>query len=493
MNKSRIFIFAIFAALAIAVSSCIKDDFTTSSADVLSFSTDTLSFDTVFTDLGTPTARLLVYNRAKKSINISSIRFSNPDSEFQMNVDGQSGEDFHDIEIRGQDSIYVFVECFIPPTEGNEPYLVEDKILFETNGVQQAVQVEAYGQNVTRLRGLTLENDMRLTADRPYVVFDSLVVAPGATLSIDPGVKLLFHDKASLVINGRIEAVGEPGKMIDMRGDRLDNVLPDVGYDILAGQWEGIRIAPDSYENRLEYVNMRSTRSGIQIDSCGNLDRSKLLLRNSWLHNSQTNVLRSRYARVDAYGVCFSEAADAVVSLTGGIHDFVQCTISNYYLFSAISEPMLSLYHINQPEAGSTGEPDPNPTMQAQFGNCIIYGMGSDLNEGDLTGTQVFIRNTLLKSEGTDDDNFISCIWGGDPLFYTVREDYYFNYRVKADSPAIGAGDPAFVNELTQFDMDGVNRLADGNPTLGAYQYVPQPDDEASRPRPFRRLPRPRR
>lgn len=488
MKKTRIIILAIVSAFVLALSSCIQDDFTTSSADVLTFSTDTLSFDTVFTDLGTPTARLLVYNRAKKSINISSIRFSNPDTEFQMNVDGQSGVDFHDVEIRGQDSIYVFVECFIPATEGNEPYLIEDKILFETNGVQQVVQVEAYGQNVTRLRGVTLEQDTRLTADRPYVVFDSLVVASGATLSIDPGVKLLFHDKARLLVNGRIEAVGEPGKMIDMRGDRLDNVLPDVGYDILAGQWEGMRIAADSYDNRLEYVNMRSTASGIRIDSCGNLDRSKLLLRNSWLHNSQSHVLESRYARVDAYGVCFSEAAEAVVSLTGGVHNFEQCTISNYYLFSAISEPLLCLYHIMPPEAGSTGEPNPNAPMQAQFDNCIIYGMGSDMNEGDLTGSQVFVRNTLLKSEGTDDDNFISCIWGEDPLFYTIREDYYFNYRVKADSPAIGAGNPAYVNALTQTDMDGVNRLADGNPTLGAYQYVPGEEAEKG----WRYMPRPR-
>ena len=50
--------------------------------------------------------------------------------------------------------------------------------------------------------------------------------------------------------------------MIDMRGDRLDNVLPDVGYDILAGQWRGITIAPESFDNRLEYVDMRSTTDG---------------------------------------------------------------------------------------------------------------------------------------------------------------------------------------------------------------------------------------
>ena len=159
MANARIFLLSIIAALGLAVSSCITDDFTTSSSDVLAFSTDTLTFDTVFTDLGTPTARLKVYNRAKKSINISSIRFKNPESEFQLNVDGMSGVDFHDVEIRGKDSIYVFVECFIPPSESNEPHLVEDQLVFVTNGVQQEVQVEAYGQNVNRLRGITLTED----------------------------------------------------------------------------------------------------------------------------------------------------------------------------------------------------------------------------------------------------------------------------------------------------------------------------------------------
>ena len=44
---------------------------------------------------------------------------------------------------------------------------MEDKILFTTNGTEQSVQVEAYGQNVTRLRNVEGTADMTLTADRP--------------------------------------------------------------------------------------------------------------------------------------------------------------------------------------------------------------------------------------------------------------------------------------------------------------------------------------
>lgn len=457
--------------LSVSLVSCIDDDFTTSSSDRLTFSTDTLSFDTIFTGTGTPTARLLVFNRAKKSIRISEIRMKSDNSYFKMNVDGQSGDIFRDVEIRGEDSIYMFVECLLPETAQSKPYLTEDAIEFVTNGNRQEVVLEAYGQNVTRLRAKRVESDLTLTPDQPYVVFDSLVVAPGATLTIEPGTQLLFHDKASMRIYGRLDARGTPQKKIQMRGDRLDDVLPDVGYDILAGQWNGVSFALESFDNVMECVDMRSTVNGLSVDSCGNLSKRKLLLVNSWLHNSRGNVLRSQDAWVDALGCCFSEAADNVVALTGGRHQFTQCTFSNYYLFAATGQPILGLYRIHADDA------DAMPPMQARFENSIIYGMTGDINEGNLEDTQVYMSNVLFKSSGENDEHFIDCLWESDPLFLTVRADYYFNYHVQPDSPAIEAGNPQFVTSSCRYDMDGANRLATPLPTLGAYALPEEPRD----------------
>lgn len=452
---------------------CISDSFTTSPSDLLSFSSDTVSFDTVFTDLGTPTARLKVFNRAKKSVNISSIKFADRQSNFSVNVDGVSGTEFHDVEIRGGDSIFVFIECYIPEQASKTPVLIEDKLEFVTNGVTQNVVVEAWGQNVVRLRGLTVTDEMVMTSEMPYVIFDSLTVAPEGVLRMEAGANVLFHDKAKLTVEGRLEAVGEPGKMINLRGDRLDNVLPDVGYDILAGQWKGIYIGSGSYENRMEYVDMRSTEVGLVVDSCADLSKRKLLLLNSWLHNSQNSAIESKYAWIDAYGCVFSEAAGPVVSLTGGRHEFVQCTLSNYYLYSVPVDPLLWLGHC-MPESAAD---NPNPLMSANFLNCILYGMPSDINIGDLTGSDVYLKYCSLKSAGENDANFIECLWDTDPLFYTVREDYLFNYRVKADSPVIGAGNPEYVTPICLYDIDGLNRLSAGRPDLGAYVYVPLPEE----------------
>lgn len=461
MQTPIFFIISLLAATIMA--GCISDDVTYSPDARLTFSTDTLRFDTVFTDLGTQTARLLVHNRNNKGVEISRIRVRGDEGIFSINVDGVSGTVFDNVEIRANDSIYVFVECLIDATDANRPFLVEGQLDFETNGNLQTVVLEAYGENATRLRNVRIDSDFRMTADRPYIIFDTLTVSRDATLTIDAGSRLYFHDKALLQVEGSLLALGEQGKEISMRGDRTGNVLPDTGYEILAGQWEGIRFGAGSFGNRMEFVEMQSTTMGIEIDSCGVTDRDKLTLVNSWLHNSQGNVLRSGHSKVDAYGCVFSEAGKAVVSLTGGSHTFSQCTLANYYLFAISPESILTLEHVKA-EAG-----DPNPAMKGEFTNSIIYGMMSPITPGDLKDTEVYLRNMLLGISGSDDDHFINCIWDENPQFETIREDYYFNYRLKEDSPAIGAGNPAFVTETDRYDMDGTDRLAGGNPALGAY------------------------
>lgn len=227
---------------------------------------------------------------------------------------------------------------------------------------------------------------------------------------------------------------------------------------------------PDRSATALNMLTCGGAVKGLVVDSCADLSRPKLTIVNSWLHNSRGSALSSKYAKVDAYGSCFSEAADAVVSLTGGDHEFLQCTFANNYLFSAIRNPLLSLRHVLEKDRE---EGNSQPLMKASFANSVIYGLADDLNIGDFTDSDVYFRCVSLKSAGTDDDHFLNCLWDTDPVFYTVRPDYYFNYRLTDDSPCKDSGDPALVTPLVLTDMDGVNRLSSGNPSPGAYQYVP--------------------
>ncbi len=263
--------------------------------------------------------------------------------------------------------------------------------------------------------------------------------------------------------------MGTSGKMIDMRGDRLDNVLPDVGYDILAGQWRGITIAPESFDNRLEYVDMRSTTDGLRVDSCADTSQSKLMVRNSWLHNSQSTVLESLYARVDAYGCVFRKPPGRWCVLWGRtyvqpVYHSQQLSLLCHLRPAAQSGP-LSARRCPRLRTSS----DAGPFLQLHN----IYGLSGDINTGDLTGSDVCFDYVSFKSTGSNDDWFRNCMWETDPMFLTDRPEYYFNYRLKPDSPVISAGNPDLVAPESVLDMDGLDRLSFGTPSLGAYQFNP--------------------
>ena len=96
------------------------------------------------------------------------------------------------------------------------------------------------GQDVIILNDTTLAAPTHLTAGKPYLVYGTLTVDTLIHVTIDPGATLLFHDKASMLVKGRLTARGTQEKPITLRGDRLDHVVGEIGYDIMSGQWDGV-------------------------------------------------------------------------------------------------------------------------------------------------------------------------------------------------------------------------------------------------------------
>jgi len=148
---SRIFSIILISGILFLfiISSCKKDDsFDTNPALKLEFSSDTIIFDTVFTTIGSITEQIRVYNRNDQKISISSIKLAGSgNSRYSLNVDGEPGTSFSDIEVGGNDSIYIFARVNIDPNDETLPYIVTDSIVFETNGNQQDVDLVAWGQN----------------------------------------------------------------------------------------------------------------------------------------------------------------------------------------------------------------------------------------------------------------------------------------------------------------------------------------------------------
>lgn len=443
-------LYSLFILLMTVATSCIEDGFTTAPADA-PVAADTLHMGTVFTEQRTPTFRFAIHNRASKSVTLTSLRMGGPTADrFRLCVDGFSGTEFADVEIRNNDSIIVLVDALLPANGSNEAQKYKATVDFEACGVGRSVVVDIKGRDAVRLEAVTLTADTRLTAEKPYLISDSLVVASGATLTIDAGAELCFHDGAYLRVRGGLQSLGSAQQPVSMAGDRTGNVVADISFDIMSRQWEGVRITEADRPVVLSHTDVRNTWEGVVV-AC-----SRATLLNSRLHNSAGFALAAVEAEIDAVGCEFAEGGAGLVYLEGGRHSFNHCTLGNNYLFAAIEGAAVEL-----------AEP---ADITADFANCIIYGLGSDMSHGDLRDTAVTLRRCLLKSDGTDDDNFLNCIWNTDPLYHTVRADYLFDYRLQQDSPAIGAADPALTDPRAATDAYGTPR-ADA-PSLGAYEYV---------------------
>lgn len=475
MIKARNLVLTIVAALLTIVvpTSCIEDGMATSPSEQPVFSVDTLVIDNMFTDETTTTRHFVVYNRNSKILNISRIAFVNDgQSTFRINVDGQSGTKFENIEIRPNDSIFVFVDANVAPTADWNAVAVDEQLAFLTNGVEHRMVVSARGRNVERLAGVVISRDTVWDGGHSRQIFDSLVVARGATLTIGAGAELFFHDKAFMKVDGTLVADGTPERPIDFRGDRRGNVAGDIPFDLMASQWQGIYFSPSSSGNRMVHTVVRNTVGGVEIDSTAVAAPWPALdLLNCRFRNSASYALSARHAGVRAVGCEFADAADGVVRLEGGEHQLAYCTIANYYLFTAIRGAALQLRHCGAKDE----EVDPAvsaPLMKADVSNTIIYGIGADLNYGDFAGSEVVFKRCLFKSEGSDDDNMQQCLWGVDPLYATDRPAYIFDYRLMENSPALGAADAGLLPAAPAVTFDGTARPVPAS--LGAYEAYPK-------------------
>ncbi len=470
--------FPLLCLIAIfSMGSCSSElDFSTNPADKLSFSADTVRFDTVFTQIGSSTRQFRIYNRNNKPLKIESIDLDGGDkSAFSVVVDGRRETHFDNVEIGAKDSLFVFVEVTVNPQSSNNPILISDSLVFRLNGNQQRVRLEAYGQNVKILRGKTILNDTTLTGERPFLIYDSLIVAKSTKLTLGSGVKLFFHDKAFCRVDGQIISNGTVEKPVVFRGDRMDNMLSDLPYDLYSGQWGGVSISTESYDNVMEYTQIRNGQYALRLDSAAT-NNQKLTLLNCKFTNVTGAVLSAYNCKVTAYGCEFSNGGEDVVALTGGIYDFVHCTMMNYFLFGSESPTAVRLCNYKL-----TGDGAWNffPLKQANFSNCILSGRKT--TEIDLdnkpkgyainTDFKYHFDYCSIKADGEDDADFVSTLWNKDPKFINVGENYRFDLRLDSLSEAIDQGRYGTA-QACPTDMFGNSRLADGKPDLGAYERI---------------------
>lgn len=471
---------------------CACDDYdtwTTSPSALLTMSQDTVAFDTIITNQGSTTRTLIASNPGDKGLRIRRVELGQgASSPFHVNVDGQYlyggvGEDF---EVRAGDSIYVRIEAKLPAQNSDSISACSDRLLFTLeSGTVQSVLLTASGLDVVILRGEVITQDRTLDARRPYQVFDSLVVAPGATLTLPAGCTLMFHDQTSLLVHGTLHAEGTLEQPVTLRGDRVDRMFPYLPYDRTPNRWGGIRFFADSRDNRLTQCDIHSGDYAIQCDSTELLDPSQplLVMRDCEVHNIGGPGLRFTHCATQVLGTQISNTLGTTVSLLGGDHLFVHCTLAQFYPLSANRGPALEVG-----DSLLTGlDPKKDFTyyhlQRAEFLNCVITGYADDVFFGRFFRTTVdeapfLFRNCLLRTPASDDERMQSIVYdlpdslevNGDKHFI-LMDTYNFLYDFAPDSLSAirGMGAPE-VARLCPTDRRGVSRLTDGKPDAGAYQ-----------------------
>ena len=474
-----------------------KETFAQDASDKLAFSTDSVLFDTVFTTIGSATRNFRILNNNSKPIRISSIRLERTNSPFFLNVDGEPGKKFSNIEVGPRDSIYVFVQVNINPNGGSTEIIENDRVIFNTNGNEQSVVLEAWGQDAyyhypTRAIKFsdgsylpyslvdTLQNSYTMVGDefvwkndKPHVIYGFLVVDSLQKLRIPAGTEVYLNYKAGIWVYryGQIRVLGKKGNEVHFQGARRERDFADD-----PGQWDRIWINEGSDQNVIDYAIIKNGYIGVQAELFNGADTSSglrvgLNIQNTIIQNMSMWGLYGLAFNVSGFNNVISNCQEHSINLTlGGSYEFYHCTFANFWKKGKVREKStLRLNNYTELQV------IPNRYF---FGNCIIDGsreneLDIDLKSGGgVTPSYTFSSCWVKTNINTGTANYISVQSSTTSLEYDDIETYKF--ALDADEQrASGFSDPLAVAVTALFPRDILLKLrngAAGSITAGAYE-----------------------
>jgi hypothetical protein len=439
--------------------SCEREAFKDSHMGDFSFSTDTVMFDTIFTDLGTPTYKLLIKNLNDFNLEIDSVYLADTTKGFIINVNGVSNLPLRKITIGAKDSLYIFIQAYIRPTQEDAPFTNEDSLIFVSGNNIKKVKLIAFGQNTIHFRDQNIKTQ-EWTNSRPYLIYGTLTVDSGYKLTINEGVKVYLHQNAKLLVKGSIAVKGTLEHPVHFRSDRLEK-----DYDTIPGQWGGIIITGASDNHTMDYAVIRNATTGITFGDYKNDAIVKAEVKNTIIANMAYSAIISYQAKIAASNTVLANTGNTTCFLYGGEARFIHCTFANYgarYIARTVDTKTLKLSNYIEQEQ------IPKDLISAEFINSIIYG--SNQNEIQLlnkSGSQFRynFENCLIhtsEAQISGNNNIIN----KSPLFISTQKE---NFRIDSLSPAKNAGNITYGSQVP-FDLVNNSRTSDTAPDMGAYE-----------------------
>ncbi|WP_316796935.1 hypothetical protein [Pedobacter agri] len=380
----------ILAFVLFILSGCRKDERITDDPNVkLTFSKDSILFDTVFTSVGSVVKRVKIINKNSSAVNISDIVLASGNaSSFSVNINGEYGTSRRNIIVTAGDSINLFVKATINPSVKALPFIVQDSILITTNGNTQSIQLQAYGQNAVFINASSITTHTLWTNNLPYIINGAVTVRNNSSLTILPGARIYFHTDASLNIEGRLTANGQLDKPILFCSDRLESIFADV-----PGQWRGINFKGTG-SGLISYTTIKNASVGITSDSLSVNTIPKLIMSNSIIKNMQVAGYIGYHSELIAFNNLFYNCGNYLVYGVGGGHyNLKQNTFAGFNIYFPRKTAALTFSDYQSAKMANS--------LNLNLTNNIIWGtLNNELEIEKKTNanSQVNILNNLIKT-----------------------------------------------------------------------------------------------
>ncbi len=416
--------------ISLLFASCEKDeDFTADTNAKLSFSIDSVLFDTVFTAIGSTSRRLKIYNPNEKAILISKVKLLGGNmSAYSLNINGLAASETTLLKLNGKDSMNVFVKININPTDQKLPFLVKDSIEFLFNGTKKSIALVAYGQNANFVTKASIKTNTIWDNKLPYLIYKSVTVEEGATLTIAPGSKILFHSNATMSIKGTLNVLGTKADTVLFASDRLETI-----YAEEPGQWNGLHFYPQSKNSQINYAIIKNAVAGITSDSLSSTAQPKLLLTNTVIKNMEVVGFLGYQTTLNGYNNLFYNCGQYLVyGVGGGKYTLKQNTFVGYN--PQYARKTAAVYFS---DFVSSTQAD-NLILDMQ-NNIVWGGLTNEFmveKKSTFTSVIALVKNNLLKttdlSYGT-----MGNLLNVDPLFFNP---FGAKFSLNKNSPALNKG-----------------------------------------------------
>lgn len=528
----RKLLFLLFIGVVITLTSCRNDFDFKQSTGGLEFSKDTVYLDTVFTNIGSSTYKLKVYNRSDKDISIPKIQLEKGiNSKYRLMVDGMTGDTgaqgkiFSNVELLAKDSLFIFIEVTSDAASANPTdFLYTDQIQF-TNiiGAPQTVELvtliqDAYFIKPNRTEvtpnhynyesinlGVDNNNQQAVTVghtlnhnhpnngdeyhwgnNKPYVVYGYALIADNETLNVDPGARIHFHENSGLIvsknatlkINGTIPTDHKPDNITNeviFEGDRLEPDFSDV-----PGQWGTILFYSKKSDNVINHLTLKNATVGILMQNLALFtddDKPNLTISNSQIYNCSNVGILARKSIVNGNNLVINNCGQSDLACTfGGNYNFTHCTFNNNWNSSKQVAVVLNNY-IDTDTIRYVSN-----LNAANFNNCIIYGSNqNELFLDKYQGVTFFynFNHCLIKFNNSSGNNmYLPTNTTDFPGSIAANSSSAHNPNFKNISKnqlwLNLAWDAALSNDSNYSNFnDIVDNPRNGTVALGAYQFVP--------------------